>query len=79
MPVLPATHAFNLQDRTLSTMSSAPKGPFKLVTVNTAPERAKRIVGRVVEALKERYTILHVENVESTSRSYLPPQNQPTH
>ncbi|TKW55996.1 hypothetical protein CTA1_11361 [Colletotrichum tanaceti] len=42
----------------------APKGPYKLVTVNTAPERAKRLVGRVVEELKDRYTIVHVANCE---------------
>ncbi|KZL85524.1 hypothetical protein CI238_04629 [Colletotrichum incanum] len=42
----------------------ASKGPFKLVTVNTAPERAKRLVGRVVEELKDRYTIEHVANCE---------------
>ncbi|CZT45862.1 uncharacterized protein RSE6_06218 [Rhynchosporium secalis] len=41
-----------------------PKGPFKLCTVNTVPERAKRLVGRVVEEVKEEYTILHVENAE---------------
>ncbi|KAE8381064.1 hypothetical protein BDV26DRAFT_289767 [Aspergillus bertholletiae] len=44
---------------------SAPKGPFRLVTVNTAPERAKRLIGRVVEALKDRYTIIHVANCET--------------
>ncbi|OGE47553.1 hypothetical protein PENARI_c041G07910 [Penicillium arizonense] len=43
---------------------SAPKGPFHLVTVNTAPERAKRLVGRVAEALSDRYTIVHVDNCE---------------
>ncbi|CCF38624.1 hypothetical protein CH063_09670 [Colletotrichum higginsianum] len=42
----------------------APKGPYKLVTVNTAPERAKRLVGRVVEELKDSYTIVHVANCE---------------
>jgi hypothetical protein len=43
-----------------------PSGPYKLVTVNTAPERAKIIIGRVVEAVKERYTINYVANAEST-------------
>lgn len=37
----------------------------KLITVNTAPERARRLIGRVVEDLKDRYTILHVTNIES--------------
>jgi hypothetical protein len=45
-----------------------PLGPFKLVTVNTAPERAKRLIGRVAEALKEKYTILDVANVEGKPR-----------
>lgn len=45
----------------------APKGPYKLCTVNTAPERAKRLVGRVVLDVKDEYTILHVENAESMS------------
>lgn len=40
-------------------------GPYKLVTVNTAPERAKVIIGRVVEAVKERYAIDYVANAES--------------
>lgn len=41
------------------------KGPYHLVTVNTAPERAKRLIGRVADALKDRYTIIHVDNCES--------------
>jgi hypothetical protein len=44
-------------------MSSAtPKGPYRLVTVNNAPERAKRVIGQVVEELKDRYTIDYVAN-----------------
>ncbi|KAH8816046.1 hypothetical protein F5884DRAFT_206334 [Xylogone sp. PMI_703] len=42
----------------------APKGPFRLVTVNTVPERAKLIVGRVAEAVKEEWIIDHIENAE---------------
>lgn len=42
-----------------------PLGPFKLVTVNKAPERAKRLVGRVVEDVKGEYTIIHAANAES--------------
>jgi hypothetical protein len=41
-----------------------PLGPFKLVTVNTTPERARMIVGRVVEAVKDKYTIIHAANAE---------------
>jgi hypothetical protein len=43
----------------------APTGPFRLVTVNTAPERAKRLIGRVVEDVKEQYTIIHAANAAS--------------
>ncbi|KAK0627728.1 hypothetical protein B0T14DRAFT_142641 [Immersiella caudata] len=43
----------------------APVGPFKLVTVNTAPDRAKRLIGRVVEDVKEQYTIIHAGNSAS--------------
>ena len=44
-----------------------PLGPYKLVTVNTAPERAKRLIGRVVEDVKDKYIIIHAANVESMS------------
>lgn len=45
--------------------SNVPAGPYKLVTVNTAPERAYRLVGRLIEALKDSYTIIHAANCES--------------
>lgn len=41
------------------------KGPYTLVTVNNAPERAQRLVGRVVQIVKDRYVIKHVANAES--------------
>ncbi|KAK5994363.1 putative transcriptional regulatory C3C7.04-like protein [Cladobotryum mycophilum] len=41
------------------------KGPFRLVTVNTAPERAKRLIGRMVDALGDEYDITHVSNCKS--------------
>lgn len=44
---------------------SSPQGPYKLVTVNTAPERAQRLIGQLVDALKDSYTIKHVANCES--------------
>jgi hypothetical protein len=51
---------------------SGSKGPFRLITVNTAPERAQRLIGRLVDALKEDYEIIHVDNCQSTtSRRYL--------
>jgi hypothetical protein len=43
-----------------------PLGPFKLVTVNNAPERAKLLIGRVVETVKDKYIIIHAGNVDST-------------
>ncbi|TBU34144.1 hypothetical protein BD311DRAFT_711125 [Dichomitus squalens] len=42
-----------------------PGKSHKLVTVNTVPERAKRLIGRVVEDVKDRFTIVHVSNVET--------------
>ncbi|KAJ7871290.1 hypothetical protein B0H13DRAFT_1634353 [Mycena leptocephala] len=40
-------------------------GPeYRLATVNTAPERAKRLIGRVAGDVKTRYSIVHVVNVE---------------
>lgn len=48
-----------------------PKGPFKLVSVNTVPERAFRLIGRVAEALGDRYTIVHAANCESEWLSLL--------
>ena len=47
-----------------------PLGPYRLVTVNTAPERAKVIIGRVAEAVRERYTIDHVANAEGMAISF---------
>lgn len=51
-------------------MSSSPAGPYKLVTVNTAPDRAKRLIGRVVEDVKDKYTIIHAGNAACASSSY---------
>jgi hypothetical protein len=46
----------------------AAKGPYRLVTVNNAPERARKLVGRVIEDVKESYTIVHAANAESKRR-----------
>ncbi|GAB1725828.1 hypothetical protein NU195Hw_g2553t1 [Hortaea werneckii] len=43
----------------------APQGPYKLMTVNNAPDRAKRLIGRVVEDVKDQYEINYVANAES--------------
>ncbi|KAF5672024.1 hypothetical protein FHETE_3896 [Fusarium heterosporum] len=42
----------------------SPKGPFRLMTVNTAPERAKRVIGAMGENLKASYTIDYIANSE---------------
>jgi len=46
-----------------------PLGPFKLVTVNYVPDRAKMIVARVIEAVKDSYTVIHAGNIESIASS----------
>ncbi|KAK1817033.1 hypothetical protein LTR12_008522 [Friedmanniomyces endolithicus] len=38
---------------------------YKLVTVNNNPERAKMIVGKVIEAVTDQYIIVHAANAES--------------
>lgn len=46
-------------------MGDARRGPFTLVTVNTAPDRAKRLVGQMIAKLEDRYDITHVDNCSS--------------
>ena len=36
--------------------------PIYLVSVNTVPERANNVVGRVKENVKDRYNIVHAGN-----------------
>ncbi|KAK5155639.1 hypothetical protein LTS14_005900 [Recurvomyces mirabilis] len=38
---------------------------YKLVTVNNAPDRARKIVGRVIDDVKGTYNIVHAANAES--------------
>jgi hypothetical protein len=47
---------------------SIPKGTYRLVTVNNVPERAKKVMGRVAEELKDRYTIDYGAHCLSESR-----------
>lgn len=44
---------------------AVPKQQYRLVTVNTAPARAKLVIGRMVEILKDRYDIQYLDNCES--------------
>ncbi|KAL4728163.1 hypothetical protein ACLX1H_004899 [Fusarium chlamydosporum] len=48
----------------------SPQGPFRLMTVNTAPERAKRVIGAMVKNLKESYSIDYVVNSERIEDVY---------
>jgi hypothetical protein len=43
-------------------METTPSRTFRLVTVNTAPERAKLLIGRMIKGLEGRYTVEHVAN-----------------
>ncbi|KAK9451829.1 uncharacterized protein V1518DRAFT_424793 [Limtongia smithiae] len=42
-----------------------PAGPYRLLTVNNAPARAKLLIGRVTNDLKDKYIIEHVGNCTS--------------
>ncbi|OCF41070.1 hypothetical protein I317_05081 [Kwoniella heveanensis CBS 569] len=43
-------------------MSSVKKGTITLVSVNTAPDRAKKVIGGVIERVKDKYDIVHAGN-----------------
>jgi hypothetical protein len=36
-----------------------------LISVNTAPERAKKVIGAMIELVKDRYDIVHAGNAQS--------------
>jgi hypothetical protein len=42
--------------------------PYKLITVNTAPDRASRMVRKLAEEVKDRYIIIHCVNASSMSK-----------
>lgn len=46
-------------------MSLPRKGPFRLVTVNTAPERAQKLIGQMINTLSSHYDIDYVANCSS--------------
>jgi hypothetical protein len=50
--------------RLLFTMSNTQQ-PIGLVSVNTAPARARVVLGQVIANVKDRYTIVHAGNSES--------------
>ncbi|KAK1926853.1 hypothetical protein DB88DRAFT_475833 [Papiliotrema laurentii] len=39
--------------------------PINLVSVNTVPERAKKVIGQVIDNVKDRYVIVHAGNSET--------------
>lgn len=61
----------NRSNMTASHENTERKGPYRLVTVNKAPERAKLLIGRLIEALAADYDITHVGNCSSALRSAL--------
>lgn len=48
-----------------TTEQAKPAGPFKLVTVNSNPERAKKLCGRLVEEMRATHHIDYVANTTS--------------
>lgn len=55
----------------------SPKGPYKLVTVNTSPERAWRLIGIIVEEIKDEYIIQHKANCASKFSFHQALRNKP--
>lgn len=53
-------------------LKMAPSMTYKLVSVNKVPARAKVIIGRVVEAVKDTYTIDYAANAESMISCIIP-------
>ncbi|KAG6366189.1 hypothetical protein INS49_000365 [Diaporthe citri] len=48
-----------------TTEKAKPAGPFKLVTVNSSPDRAKKLCGRLVEEMRATHHIDYVANTTS--------------
>ncbi|KAJ9614970.1 hypothetical protein H2200_001044 [Cladophialophora chaetospira] len=43
----------------------SPPESYKLLSVNTAPDRARRMIQKIVEDVKNEYTIIHCANAAS--------------
>lgn len=55
----------------MTTSATSPAGqPYRLLTVNNAPTRAKLLIGRVTANLANRYAIEHVGNCLCEFSSY---------
>ncbi|KAH8758396.1 hypothetical protein F5883DRAFT_566156 [Diaporthe sp. PMI_573] len=48
-----------------TTETGKPAGPFRLVTVNSSAERAKKLCGRLCEEMRATHHIDHVANTTS--------------
>ncbi|CAK7231584.1 hypothetical protein SCUCBS95973_007965 [Sporothrix curviconia] len=52
-----------LRSMSSSPSCASPKGPFRLVTVNSQPERAKNVVTQVIARLQDRFAIVYAGNI----------------
>ena len=57
-------------DKMTTTEKSKPAGPFRLVTVNSSPERAKKLCGRLCEEMRGTHHIDYVANTTSKHTRY---------
>lgn len=57
-------HIFSLKKYNIAPPMTR-KGPFRLMTVNTAPDRAYRLICRLIHYLGKDYNIMHVANAQS--------------
>lgn len=48
-----------------ATMSSTARSPVNLISVNTFPERAGKVIGAVIDTVRDKYTIVHAGNSTS--------------
>lgn len=58
------TRSIRLRQYSTFSMSKT-NHPVNLVSVNTAPDRAKKVIGAVIEGVKDKYSIIHAGNSES--------------
>jgi hypothetical protein len=49
----------------LNSSRSMSSQPVNLVSVNTAPDRAKKVIGAVIDNVKDKYSIVHAGNSTS--------------
>jgi hypothetical protein len=64
LPVMLPAPFLRLVQQSVRNMSSS-SAAVNLVSVNTAPDRAKKVIGAVIEEVKDRYALVHAGNSES--------------